>query len=135
MQTQNDYVAFMRKKATKIRLDAEVLDSLRDAVAFIGRGITVTGIVEDAVTKEVERLEKEHGGPFPEADPNSSLRESGKEPIVIRMPEGIMDRLRNAAGYFEKTISNLVHDGVESELKDMQKSFNKGKKFPRRPES
>lgn len=102
-------------------------------MAAIGVAWAPTGIVEDALKKEVERLEAEHGGPFPESDTKSKLRETGKEPLVIRMPEDVMDRLRRAASHLETTAASLANAGVERELKEMESTFNKGKRFPQRP--
>jgi predicted DNA-binding protein len=49
-----------------IRVDADLIERLRNAVWHLGRGLTITAVIEEAVTKAVEELETHnHGKPFP----------------------------------------------------------------------
>lgn len=53
-----------------LRLPPDVLERLRAVVYWVGRGLTVTGIIEDATVKALEKLEaqyeKEHGKKVPQ---------------------------------------------------------------------
>jgi hypothetical protein len=54
------------KVQVAVRLDPELLNRLRNAVWHIGKGLTVTGLIEEATEKAVELLETQNGGkPFP----------------------------------------------------------------------
>jgi len=57
-----------RKAAAKVRLTvhlpAAVVDRAKNAV-YWSPGLTLAGLAETAFLKTLERLEKEHGGPFP----------------------------------------------------------------------
>lgn len=55
------------RKAISIRLPVDVLERLRAVSYWMGRGLTVTGIIEDATTRALEKLEAQY------------KRESGKE--------------------------------------------------------
>lgn len=53
------------KVPVSIRIDEDVIERLRNAVWHLGRGLTVTSVVEDAVAKAIRDLEKQNGGkPF-----------------------------------------------------------------------
>jgi hypothetical protein len=48
------------------RLDADLVERLKNAVWHLGRGLSVTSVIEDAIDEAVRELEKENGGkPFP----------------------------------------------------------------------
>lgn len=48
-----------------VHLPADLVEQLRRAV-FWTPGLTLSDLAEDALRQAVGRLEKEHGGPFPE---------------------------------------------------------------------
>jgi len=50
-----------------VRLDEELVERLRNAVWWIGRGLSITDLTGTALTREVEKLERQHneGQPFP----------------------------------------------------------------------
>ncbi len=50
-----------------VRPPEELAERLRNAVFFIGRGLTVNGVLVDALEKAVRDLERKHNGgePFP----------------------------------------------------------------------
>jgi hypothetical protein len=50
-----------------IRCEADLVERLRNAVWHLGRGLTVTSMIEDAMLKAVQQLEQQHNGgkPFP----------------------------------------------------------------------
>ena len=53
------------KVPISIRIEEELVERLRNAVWHLGRGLTVTSIVEEAVEKALHGLEKQNGGkPF-----------------------------------------------------------------------
>ena len=48
-----------------LRLDMDILERLRNAVFWLGRGLTVQRVAERATTQALLELEKENGGkPF-----------------------------------------------------------------------
>ena len=51
------------KERVTIALPAELMDRARNTVYWTP-GATLAGLVEDAVVNALERLEREHGGPF-----------------------------------------------------------------------
>lgn len=54
--------ASARKLSTELPEDLQ--ERLRNAV-YWSRGLTLQGVIRSAIAAEVERLEKENGGPFP----------------------------------------------------------------------
>ncbi len=53
------------KVPVSIRIEEDLIERLRNAVWHLGRGLTVTSVVEDAVAKSLRDLEKQNGGkPF-----------------------------------------------------------------------
>lgn len=54
-----------------VHLPALLVEQLRRAV-FYSPGVTLSGLAEQALRQALARLEKEHGGPFP--DSRGSLR-------------------------------------------------------------
>jgi hypothetical protein len=54
------------KVQVAVRLEPELLDRLRNAIWHLGKGLTVTGVIEQATEKAVNELESQNGGkPFP----------------------------------------------------------------------
>ena len=51
------------KERVTIALPAELMDRARNTVYWTP-GATLAGLVEDAMVNALERLEREHGGPF-----------------------------------------------------------------------
>lgn len=59
------------------RVDADVIERIRNAVWHLGRGLTVTSVIEEALGKAVHELERHNGGkpfaarstPLPKAPP------------------------------------------------------------------
>jgi hypothetical protein len=72
------------KPPAKVRITTmiapEVLQAARRAVFWTGQGLTLSGLVEQALTEKLERLEKQRGEPFPEG--NKVLK--GGRPTVLR---------------------------------------------------
>ena len=67
----------MSKVPVSIRMDEGVIERLRNAVWHLGRGLTVTSIVEEAVEKALHGLEKQNGGkPF--ANRNTPLPKAAR---------------------------------------------------------
>lgn len=61
-----DERANRQKVPVGLRLDADTLERLRNAVWHLGQGLTVNGVVEAAALQAIEELEKRNGGkPFP----------------------------------------------------------------------
>jgi hypothetical protein len=62
-----DEKANRQKVPVGLRLDADVLERLRNAVWHLGQGLTVNGIIESAAGDALDGLEKKHnhGRPFP----------------------------------------------------------------------
>lgn len=55
-----------KKVPVSIRIDEDLIERLRNAVWHLGRGLTVTSVVEDSVAKAIRDLEKHNSGkPFP----------------------------------------------------------------------
>jgi len=53
------------KVPVSIRIEEELIERLRNAVWHLGRGLTVTSVVEEAVAKATRELEKHNNGkPF-----------------------------------------------------------------------
>jgi hypothetical protein len=56
----------LEKIPVSIRVDADLIERLRNAVWHLGHGLTITSVIEEAVTKAVQELEGHNGGkPFP----------------------------------------------------------------------
>lgn len=51
--------------ALKVRVDPDLAERLRNAV-FHTRGLTLNAALTSGFRDVLERLEREHGGPFPE---------------------------------------------------------------------
>jgi hypothetical protein len=48
-----------------IRIDADLIERLRNAVWHLGRGLTITSVIEEAMLNAVEQLEQHNNGkPF-----------------------------------------------------------------------
>lgn len=52
------------KQRLTVTLPAELLDRLRNAVYWTS-GLTVAGLIEQSLTEALDRMEKQHGEPFP----------------------------------------------------------------------
>ncbi len=56
----------MPKVPVSIRVDADLMERLKNAVWHLGRGLTITSVIEDALAGAVRDLERHNGGgPFP----------------------------------------------------------------------
>lgn len=56
----------MAKIPVGMRLDADLIERLKNAIWYIGEGLTIGGVAEEAIEQAVRRLEKRNGGkPFP----------------------------------------------------------------------
>jgi len=56
----------LARTPVSIRTDAEQFDRLRNAVWHLGRGLTITSVIEDEIRKAVHQLEQQNSGnPFP----------------------------------------------------------------------
>jgi hypothetical protein len=54
------------KIPVSIRVDSDLMERLRNAVWHLGKGLTITSVIEDCVAEAVKELEKQNGGsPFP----------------------------------------------------------------------
>jgi hypothetical protein len=54
-----------KKIPVSIRIDANLMERLRNAVWHLGHGLTITSVIEDAATKAVHDLEQHNSGkPF-----------------------------------------------------------------------
>ena len=47
-----------------MRLDTDMLERVRNAIWATGRGLTITGICEDALNAWLKEAEHKNGGPF-----------------------------------------------------------------------
>ncbi len=61
--TTEQALAAAPKERVTIALPAELMDRARNTVYWTP-GATLSGLVEDAMVNALERLEREHGGPF-----------------------------------------------------------------------
>jgi len=53
------------KIPVSIRVDADLLERLRNAVWHLGKGLTITSVIEECVEQAVKELEKQNNGqPF-----------------------------------------------------------------------
>lgn len=57
-----------QKVPVGLRLNAETHERIRNAVFWLGQGLTIAGIVEEATEKAIAELERQHNGgkPFKE---------------------------------------------------------------------
>jgi hypothetical protein len=57
----------MPKKAISLRIDEELLERAQNAAWHVGRGLNLTGMIEEGLAPVVSKLEKKHneGKPFP----------------------------------------------------------------------
>jgi hypothetical protein len=70
----------MDKESVSIRLDTKKMDRLRNAIWHVGRGLTISALLEEAVDTISDRLEVEYNGgkPFPSRE--SELPKSHRRP-------------------------------------------------------
>jgi hypothetical protein len=54
-----------QKEPVGLRLEHDVIERLRNAVYWIGKGLTVNGVIEEATAKALEELEARHNGGRP----------------------------------------------------------------------
>jgi len=52
----------LAKIPVSIRIEAELIERLRNAVWHLGHGLTITSVIEDAVTSTVQQLEQHNSG-------------------------------------------------------------------------
>jgi hypothetical protein len=67
------------KRSMTIRVDDDLLERAKNAVWTVGRGLTLTGLIEEGLLAQVKAIEKKHnkGKPFGQRDeelPHSSKR-------------------------------------------------------------
>ena len=56
----------MPKIPVSIRVDSDLMERLRNAVWHLGKGLTITSVIEDCVEHAVKDLERQNSGsPFP----------------------------------------------------------------------
>lgn len=56
----------MGKIPVGIRMEEELIERLKNAIWHLGRGLTITSVVEEALRKALKELEAHNGGkPFP----------------------------------------------------------------------
>ena len=97
---------------------------------------------------EVLRLERKHndGQPFPEVAQEKLTRSGSLKratgsvsykkrelkswPFMVELE--LVRKLRNAAGYLGKTMSEVIEDGVRKWLLVLKKHYNEGKDFENR---
>lgn len=68
----------MPKIPVSIRVDAELMERLRNAVWHLGKGLTITSVIEECVEGAVKELERQNGG-APFASRESKLPKSPKK--------------------------------------------------------
>lgn len=54
-----------QKEPVGLRLEHDVIERLRNAVFWVGKGLTVNGVIEEATVKALEALESKHNGGRP----------------------------------------------------------------------
>lgn len=68
----------MPKIPVSIRVDSELMERLRNAVWHLGKGLTITSVIEECVEGAVKELERQNNGaPFPSRE--SKLPKSPKK--------------------------------------------------------
>lgn len=55
----------MPKIPVGIRVDAHLMERLKNAVWHLGKGMTITSVIEEAIQHAVVELEKQNHGEFP----------------------------------------------------------------------
>lgn len=56
----------MAKIPVGIRVDEELMDRLKNAIWHLGQGLTITGVVTEALEQAIKELEiRNNGKPFP----------------------------------------------------------------------
>ena len=68
-----------KRERFTVNLDPDLIEWARRAVVHTP-GLTLTGLVEEAVTKELERREKKQGEPFPE----TTARPTKGRPVTLK---------------------------------------------------
>jgi hypothetical protein len=54
------------KIPVSIRVDNDLMERLRNAVWHLGKGLTITSVIEECVENALKELERQNGGqPFP----------------------------------------------------------------------
>jgi hypothetical protein len=73
------------------RMEQSKVERLRNAIFWIGRGLTINGIMEQAAEKALLELEKKHNSGRPFKDRTAELAKSGKKPAGRRpkLPPGM----------------------------------------------
>lgn len=77
--SQQEKVERPKRERFTVNLDPTLIDWARRCVVFTP-GQSLAGLVEDALTRELERLEKKRGEPFPET---TATPKKGR-PVIIR---------------------------------------------------
>lgn len=67
----------MPKIPVGIRVEAQLMERLKNAVWHLGKGMTITSAIEEAIEKVVQELENANGGEF--APRRSKLPKSPKK--------------------------------------------------------
>jgi hypothetical protein len=120
--------------------DPEFTEQCRRAAYWVGRKVSVNGIIESGAEEEVTRLEKANGGPFPQREDEPLRRKAGipnvrgekvaRKLIVIRMEPELLERLKNAGVALGLNYTAIALDGAARVLTRLQRQFGDGKPFP-----
>lgn len=128
------------RPSTTITLPPEFHETLKNVAWHVGRGVTVTGLLETGAENELKALQLKHmkGKEFPPIDPataKSIPRSKGeKVNVTIRLDGDLLDQLKRAAWHLGVTYVSIVIAGAEKEVALFENKFNGGEPFPQREE-
>ena len=128
------------KTPTALTLDPAFHERLKNVAWHVGRGLTVTGLLETGAEHELLALQKKHmeGEHFPPIDLTKAKtipRSKGeKVNVTIRLDTDLLEQLKRAAWHLGRTYVSIVIDGATKEAELFEAKFNGGKKFPQREE-
>jgi len=118
----------MGLKKTGFNVSTRVFDDLC-ALSLESPELTVSDIIRAGVLAEVERLERENGGPFQSAGKLKKGRRPGEstaEPtrsVSVYMDEGDIERLRNVVYWTRQRLTAFVSSASEKYARDVLRNM------------
>lgn len=133
-------VTMPRKEHLGAKLDPNLVESIRNAAWWIGRGLSLNSILEEGAIAEVARLKKlkNDGEPFPERDedlkrlkgtPAGPRTGERKATVSFRMYDADQEELRNAAAALQVSVTSIIEDGARRLLAKLERQHNGGHPF------
>lgn len=114
----------MNLKKTRFNIFARVLDHLY-SISIQSPELTVSDIVRAGIIMEVERMERENGGPFERAGKLKRGKRPGKYPteptrsVSVYMDAEHLERLRNVVYWTMQRVTTFVSEASEKYAREV----------------